>query len=64
MLRQEIREHLDAGGARAAGRRHQMQRTFRLLPALQDHFDLTGCDRVADDEAGQIGNAEAGEDRG
>src|SRR5258707_971885 len=32
MLRQKIRQHLDAGGARAAGRRHQMHRTLGLLP--------------------------------
>src|SRR5947209_20449374 len=35
---QEIRQHLDAGGARAAGRGHQMHRAFFLFPALQDHF--------------------------
>ena len=62
MLRQKIRQHLDAGGARAAGRRHQMHRAFGLLPAFQDHFDLARGDGVADDEVRQVGDAEAGDD--
>ena len=47
VLGQELRQHLDAGGARAAGRRHQMHRAFRLLPALEDHFDLAGWWNIA-----------------
>jgi len=62
MLRQELRQHFDARGARAAGRRYQMHRAFRLVLAFQDHLDLAGCDGVADDEVRQIGDAEAGDD--
>ena len=40
LRRQKLRQHLDAGRARAAGRHHQMHSAFRLLPALQDHLDL------------------------
>ena len=37
---EKIRQHLDAGGARAAGRHHQMHRALGLLPVLEDHLDL------------------------
>lgn len=40
MLRQKIRQHLDAGGARAAGRGDEMHRALGLMPAFQDHLDL------------------------
>ena len=63
MLGEEIREHFDAGGPRAAGRGDEMHRALGLLPAFQDHLDLATCDRVADDEIGQIGDTEAGEQR-
>src|SRR6266704_5617261 len=59
LARQELREHLDAGGTRAAGRGDEMHRAFRLLPALEDDFDFTGSNRVADDELRQIRDAEA-----
>src|SRR5689334_5275585 len=64
LLRQKLRQHLDAGGPRAAGRRHQMHRAFRLLPAFQDHLDLARTDRIADDELRKVGDAEASEQRG
>src|SRR5258708_4827208 len=38
MSDQKLGEHLDAGGTRAAGRRHQMHRALRLRPAFQDYF--------------------------
>ena len=58
-----FRQHLDARGARAAGRRHQMHRAFGLFPAFQDHLDFAGTDRIADDELGQVGDTETGEQR-
>src|SRR5215470_13015425 len=60
---QKLRQHLDARGPRSAGWRHPMQRAFRLLPAFQDHLDFPGCDGFADDELGQVGDAEASEKR-
>src|SRR3954464_5014691 len=62
-LRQKLRERLDAGGAWAAGGRDEMHGAFGLLPVFQDHLDRAGRDRLADDELGQVGNAEAGEQR-
>src|SRR6478752_1906908 len=60
MLRQEIRQRLDARGTRTAGRRYQMHRALGLFPTLEDHFDFARGDGVADDEVRQVGNAEAG----
>ena len=57
MLQQELRQHLDARRPRAAGRRHPVQRAFRLLPALEDHLDRAGGDRISHDELRQVGNA-------
>src|SRR5437588_7729012 len=56
MLRQKIRQHLDACRARAARWRHQMHRALDLLPAFQNHFDLARRDCVTDDEVRQIGD--------
>jgi hypothetical protein len=40
-----------------------MHGAFGLVPAFQDHFDFARCNRIADDEVRQIGDAEACDDR-
>src|SRR6185437_14415266 len=61
LVRQKLRQHFDARGAWAAGRRDEMHGAFRLLPALEDHFHVAGGDGIADDELRQIRDAEARE---
>src|SRR6185312_1798155 len=63
LAREIIGEHLDARGARAAGRGDEMHRAFGLLPALENDLDLTRRHRVADDELRQIRDAETREQR-
>ena len=63
MLQQKIRQHLDTGGTRAAGRGDEMHGALGLLPAFQDHLDLARADRITDDEFRQVGDAETCEQR-
>src|SRR3954453_6187460 len=63
MLRQKIRQRLDAGGARAAGWGDEMHRPFGLLPVPQDDLDLARLQHIADDEVRQVRDAEPGQQR-
>src|SRR5437867_664925 len=63
MLRQELRQHFDARRPRAAGRGDEMHRAFGLVPAFQDHLDFARRNRVADDEARQVGDAKPCDER-
>ena len=40
-----------------------MHGAFGLLPVFQDHLNLAGRNRLADDELGQLGDAETGYQR-
>src|SRR5262249_17325489 len=63
MLHQELRQHLDAGGPRPAGRRDPMQRAVRLLPTFQDPLHGARRNRVSNDELRQVGDSEPREQR-